>query len=151
MEIVTKPAFTVLGMVKRGKNGPKFIPPLWERYMKRFDEIKNMRKSNIGYGVMDNFDKSTKEFDYLAGIEVEPGTEAPESFTIWNIPKQTYAVMTCTIPTIGEAYQFFDREWLPQEGYQRADGPEFEFYPENFEKIETDTIYLYLPIKKQPF
>ncbi len=148
VEIVTKPAFTVLGMVERGKNGPKFIPPLWERYMKRFDEIKNKRKSNVGYGVMDNYDKAIEEFDYLAGIEVEPGTEAPEGFTIWDIPNQTYAVIACTIPTIGEVYQFFYQEWLPKEGYQRADGPEFEFYPENFENKETDTIYLYLPIKK---
>ncbi|MFQ5819477.1 MAG: hypothetical protein ACE5I5_05780 [Candidatus Heimdallarchaeota archaeon] len=29
VEIVTKAAFTVLGMVERGKNGPTFIPPLW--------------------------------------------------------------------------------------------------------------------------
>lgn len=148
VEIVTKPAFTVLGMVERGKNGPKFIHPLWERYMKRFDDIKNKRKSNVGYGVMDNYDNATEEFDYLAGIEVEPGTEAPEGFTTWDIPNQTYAVIACTIPTIGEVYQLFYQEWLPKEGYQRTDGPEFEFYPENFENIETDTIFLYLPIKK---
>jgi len=69
VEIVTKSAFTVLGIVKRDKNGPKFIPPLWERFMKRYDEIRNMTESSVGYGVMDNYDESTKELIILLGMK----------------------------------------------------------------------------------
>ena len=146
VNIVTKSAFTVLGIVERGKNGPEFIPPLWERFMKRHDDVKDMTESSIGYGVMDNFDESTGEFDYLAGYEVKPGTESPKGMTVWSVPKQTYAVIACTVPTIMEAYKFF-REWLSRETYQRAKGPEFELYPEDYQNIETDTVYMYFPIR----
>jgi len=150
VEIVTKPEFTVLGLLARGKVGPEFIPPLWDRLFVRINEIQNKIKSRIGYGVMSNYDETTKEFNYLAGFDVESGIEVPEGMIIWKVPDQTYAVIRCTIPTIMQAYQFFAQEWSLKEGYQRASGPEFEFYPENFnpEEEETSMIYLYIPIKK---
>ncbi len=114
IEIKTKPGFTVLGILERGKDGPKFIPPLWEKYMTRFNEIVHLIKDRNSYGVMANYDEGTKEFDYLAGHQVEHGTEAPEGLTTWDVPEQTYAVITCTVPTIMEAYQFFHKEWLPK-------------------------------------
>jgi len=77
---------------------------------------------------------------------VKPETKPPEGMTAWNIPKQTYAVIACTVPTIMKAYRFF-REWLSKEDYQPAKGPEFELYPENYRNVETDTMYMYFPIE----
>ena len=68
-KIEFKPAFLVLWIMKRGKDGTKFIPPLWDKFFKQYHEkTKNLRKSNAYYGVMKNYDSKTKEFDYLAGI-----------------------------------------------------------------------------------
>jgi predicted transcriptional regulator YdeE len=151
MEITvqTKPAFTVLGMVERGKNGPEFIPSLWGRFEQRFDEIKEMIISGESYGVMDNYDETTKEFDYLAGVKVEAGTPSPEGMSVWDIPEQAYAVMACTVPTTKKAYEYYRSEWLPQSEYTTGTGPEFELYPEDYREIETDTVYLYFPLKKR--
>jgi len=148
-KIVTKPAFLVLGIMKRGVDGTEFIPPLWDKFLKQYREkTKNLRKSNAHYGVMKNYDSQTKEFDYLAGFEGNPDAEAPKEMVIWNIPKQTYVAITCTVPTIREAVEFYQKRWLPKECYQPAEGPEFEYYPGGFKNAETDTMYMYYPIKK---
>ena len=149
VEVKTRPGFTVLGLVERGKEGPKFIPPLWDKYFTRWDEVKEMIEDRVAYGVMTNYDEETQEFDYLAGHQVEPGTQAPEGLTTWDLPQQTYAVIPCTVPTIMEAYQFYQKEWLPSVEYEACMGePEFELYPEDYEGIETGTLYMYFPIRK---
>ncbi len=149
VEVKTRSGFTVLGMVERGREGPKFIPPLWEKFNRRFDEVKEFSKNKLGFGVMANYDVETEEFDYLAGIQVDPGTQPPEGLTTWDVPDQTYAVIRCTVPTIMEAYKFYRKEWLPNVKYEACMGePEFELYPEDFEGIETGPIYMYFPIRK---
>ena len=62
-KIVDMPAFTVVGMYYRGTNQNNEIPQLWRQFGPRVVEIKNMTKENISYGVMDNFDEASKEFD----------------------------------------------------------------------------------------
>ncbi len=94
---------------------------------------------------MDNHDPETREFDYLAGREAEPGTAAPRGLAAWEVPEQTYAVFQCTIETIMDAFRQFT-EWSQKEGYRRAEGPEFELYPEGWQ--DTGTIYVYFPIEK---
>jgi AraC family transcriptional regulator len=52
------------------------------------------------------------------------------------------------LPTLMETYRKIYQTWLPKSDYQRADGPEFEFYDENFDGSNPDsTMYLYIPIK----
>jgi len=149
VEIKNKAEFTVMGMVERGKDGPKFVPPLWEKFHTRSDEVMEFTKDRIGYGVMANYDEGTEEFDYLAGVQVKPGSQAPKGMTTWDVPEQTYAVIPCTVPTIMEAYKFYYKEWLPSVEYEACKGkPEFELYPEDYEGIETGTMFMYFPIQK---
>lgn len=147
--IEIKPAFRVLGIMQRGRDGANFIPLLWDEFFKHYHEkTKSLRKSNACYGVMKDYDSQTKEFDYLAGFEVGPHTEAPGEMVTWDIRKQTYVAITCTVPTIRTAVEFYQTRWLPNRRYQAAEGPEFEYYPEEYRNIETDTMYMYYPIKK---
>ena len=148
-KIKFKPAFLVLGIMKRGKDGTTFIPPLWDKFFEQYHEkTRNLRKSNAGYGVMRNYDPQTKEFDYLAGFEVDSDTKVPKGMITWNTPKQTYVTIACKVLTIMKAVEFFQKQWTPNQGYQRAEGPEFEYYPEDYKNVETDTMYMYFPIKR---
>ncbi|KPL00920.1 MAG: hypothetical protein AMJ91_02615 [candidate division Zixibacteria bacterium SM23_73_3] len=148
-KIVTRPAFTVVGMKYRGKNEKNEIPQLWEKFMSRAGEIKR-RANAFGYGVTDNYDEKTGEFDYLAGLEVQDASDVPEGMESWQVPDQTYAAFPCNLKNIREAFQQIYQQWLPQSGYQRADGPDFEFYDENF-KPDQDKLdmFIYIPVKKQ--
>ncbi len=148
-KISNRPAFTVVGMKYRGKNENKEIPQLWQKFKPRMDEVKHKVNPHVCYGVMDNFDMKSGEFDYVAGFEVKSTADVPEDMVCWEVPEQTYAVFPCTLPNIVEAFRHVCKEWLPQSGYQRTDGPEFELYDENFQPDEGKLdMYIYIPIKK---
>jgi len=85
VQIITKPAFTVLGIEGRGDSdkGPEWIRPLWDQAFSRFDEIKNIVKSNQeAWGLMSATEEYLapwkKEGKYLAGWEVEHDTKPRE-------------------------------------------------------------------------
>ncbi|MHA2245700.1 MAG: GyrI-like domain-containing protein [Candidatus Hodarchaeales archaeon] len=148
VEIQTQSAFTIMGLQERGKNA-EFIPAIWERFLKRSDEIKEKIKSNTIYGLSYHKNKSTKEFSYLVGHEIEPGTEVPEGFVTNTIPKLTYVVVKCTSPTLSEAWHFASK-WIVQNGYKDNSYSfgEYEVYPESFKDEKTDMMYIYVPIIK---
>lgn len=159
VQIKTKPAFTVLGIEGRGNanKGPEWIKPLRDRMQKRFDEIKDLAKDQSVppaecWGLMSATDEFLapwkKKGKYLTGLEVEHGTKPPEGWKTWDIPKQTYAVIACTMATYGEAFKFVVQQFLPREGYEQA-GAIHEFYPKESQGPEKGTLYLYFPIKKK--
>ncbi|MFQ5595889.1 MAG: WYL domain-containing protein, partial [Anaerolineae bacterium] len=148
-KIVSRPAFTVAGMKYRGKPLSDEIPELWGAFMQRMGELKHVVNPTTAYGVCDNFDESTGEFDYIAAYEVDSGADVPEGMVSVDLPAQTYAVFTCTLPTIGDTFQSIYQEWLPQSGYQRAPGPEFELYDEHFDPNNpVSELYVYIPVDK---
>ncbi|MFX1285342.1 MAG: GyrI-like domain-containing protein [Promethearchaeota archaeon] len=149
VEIKSRPAFTVMGMQDRGKKPQEFIPGLWNRFIKRYDEIKEKTKSGTAYGISYNKNKTTKEFSFLAGYEVDPGIEVPEDFITYTIPELTYVVVKCTLPTLFKAWNFAS-EWIQKNGYKDISYHygEYEVYPEDYENEETDPMYIYVPIKK---
>ena len=148
-KIVTKPALTVIGMKYRGKNEHDEIPQLWGKFMSRDGEIKDKLNPHICYGVEDNFDDTSGEFDYVAAFEVGAEAGVPEGMVKWDVPAQTYAVFTCTLPTIREAYDYAYKSWLPESGYQRTAGPEFELYDPDFDpQVLSSPMYLYVPVNK---
>jgi AraC family transcriptional regulator len=147
-KIIKGAAFTVVGMKYHGKNENNEIPQLWGEFGPRMGEIKQVANPHVAYGVCDNFDESSSEFDYIAGFEVGSTAEIPEGMVSWDIPAGQYAVFTCTLPTLGETYQYAYHTWLPQSGYQRAAGPEFELYDESFDlRDPRSEMDVYIPIK----
>ena len=146
-ELKSKPAFTVVGMKYRGKNENNEVPQLWARFQSRMREIKHI--AGPAYGVMDNYDEKTGEFDYVAGFEVDSAADIPEGMVSVAVPEQTYAVFTCTLLTLAKTFEYSYKTWLPQSGYQRLSGPEFELYDESFNLIdETSKMYVYIPVQK---
>jgi predicted transcriptional regulator YdeE len=147
-KILTKPAFTVIGMKYRGKNEQGEIPQLWGKFMARAGEIRDKLEPDICYGVCDNHDDASGEFDYVAAFEVGDEVEIPDGMVKWDLPAQTYAVFTCTLPTIMEAYQYAYKSWLPESATQRTSGPEFELYDQDFDpNVPSSPMYLYVPVK----
>jgi predicted transcriptional regulator YdeE len=112
--IITKPAFSVLGIEGYGKaeKGPEWIRPLWEQASNRLKEIERFIIPSQGaWGLMNAIDEYLapwkNEGKYLAGWEVKKVLKAPKGWTLWSIPKQTYAVIPCTIEAYNDAYKLF--------------------------------------------
>ena len=150
-QIVTRPAFVVVGVKYRGKNANNEIPQLWDAFLADYaTEITDKVNPNTAYGVEGNFDAETGEFDYVAGFEVSADTPTPEGMVRWEIPAQTYAVFKITLPRIKEMYASAYQQWLPQSDYRRGSGPEFEFYDEDFAPCKDKLdMFLYMPIVKK--
>ncbi len=70
-QIVSKPAFAVVGLKYRGKADGDNLKNLWNQFGPRMADIKEAVKPDVCYGVMGNYDEATGEFDYVAGCEVK--------------------------------------------------------------------------------
>ena len=148
-KIVTKKSFTVAGFKYRGKNENQEIPQLWQTYNRRFGQLRHRTPEKIAYGLMDNFDEQSGEFDYVAGTAVSSDKDLPADAVIWEVPEQTYAVFTCTLPTIHETFDNIYSKWLPKSGAKRQPGIEFELYDERFSTEDPDSeLDIYIPIQK---
>jgi AraC family transcriptional regulator len=122
------------------------LKSLWNTFGPRMVEIKGADPA-MCYGAMDGYNEATGEFDYLAACQANSASVLPDGMISWIVPAQTYAVFPCTLPEIGEAWMTAYQQWLPQSGYMRAVGPEFEFYDDKFNPQDpASTLYLYVPI-----
>jgi predicted transcriptional regulator YdeE len=158
-EIVTKPAFAVVGMKYHGNNLQGEISELWDKFLPRMIEIENPVRNGVAYGIMDNYEAPDSSagadadaigaFDYLAGIEVTEKGAIPEGMDYWEVPEQKYAVFTFPFSKLIQTYNYALRVWLPKSGYVYGDGPEFEYYPPNFGSTEDSEMKYYIPIKEK--
>ena len=149
-KIVKRDAFNIVGMLYRGKNENQEIPQLWGQFGPKWKEIKHIVNPEVCYGVMDNYDESSGEFDYVAAMEVERIEEIPEGIVGWEVPEQTYAVFPCTLPKIKEAYDYALHKWLPESAYEHTGSIEFELYGETFNSEDASSeLYYYMPIKEK--
>ncbi len=147
-KIVSRPAFTVVGLKCHGKNEHNEIPQLWQTFGLRAGEIEHIVNPQVAYGISDNYDENSGEFDYIVGFEVDSVAHIPKDMVSWDVPEQTCAVFTCTLPTLGETFQYAHHTWLPQSGYQRGDGPDFELYDEHFDPRDASSkMNVYIPIE----
>ena len=145
VKIVTKPAFTVVGLLYHGKNENQEIGALWGQFNQRMEEIKNVVDGAFGVCGASEPDGT---FKYVAGMAVSSYDKLPEEMTVWQVPEQQYAVFPTTLPAVGETYRYAFETWLPQSGHEYTQGPDFEYYDEEFNPQDANSIFhIYVPIK----
>ena len=148
-KFVSRPAFTLVGMKVRVKPQSNTPGQLWDEFGPRMGEIQHPAEPDVAYGLSDNMDMATGEFDYSAGMAVNSTADIPAGMVALDVPAQTYAVFPCTIPTLREVYQEIYGIWLPMSGYVRAPGPELEVYGEAFDPREPASVFdVYIPVVK---
>ena len=115
-EIVYKDAFAVIGKMGCGpeSNPQAWILPLWEAAMPNFPEIaKVVRTDEHGFstgvwGAMNDADEQNKRWNgtgkYMAGCEADVNAVAPQGWSKWIIPAQTYLVASCTMDAYGDVF-----------------------------------------------
>jgi AraC family transcriptional regulator len=146
--MVSKNAFTVVGIKTRAHIEKHDIPELWAKLGPRVCEIPHLVEPGVAYGLTTSLDPESGDFDYVAGFGVEQVGELPVGMGSWEVPAATYAAFTCTLPTMPQAYDYAYRTWLPASGYQRAAGYEFELYDEEFDNQDPDSEFeFYIPIQ----
>ncbi len=112
------------------------IPPFFHKIMEEdlLEEVPNrINENQICVFVMK---KSSPDFDYYMGVEVNNYDNIPEGMKTISIPASRFA----TTPFIKrgnpdglKAFKFLTESWLPQNGYsQSLNVPMFIYYDERF-------------------
>ncbi len=143
--VVTKPAFTVVGLRIRTKPKSPEIPALWDQFVPRMGELQNVSEPYASYGVMASVDGA---LDYMAGNPGDNATELPAGMSAWEIGENTYAVFESTLPTLPETFDTIFGTWLPTSEYQQGSGPLLERYGETFSP-ENPVVSIYIPVRKK--
>ena len=147
-KLITKPAFTVVGLLLHTHPMSPEIPALWDQFVPRIREIQHQTEGHVSYGLMGRFDQATGMFDYMAGNPVTQVVQLPSGMTRWDLAANTYVVLETTLSKIGETMDYAYRTWLPSSNYEGVDAPSFERYSEAFSP-ENPVIDIYVPVKKK--
>jgi predicted transcriptional regulator YdeE len=144
-KIVSKAAFTAVGMVYYGKNENNEIAGLWQEFTPRIPEIQHI--TDGAFGLCAPADERCA-FKYMASFAVSDTSHVPEGMQTWEVPAQKYAVFPTTLDKVGETYKYAFETWIPGSGYEYNQGPDFEYYDENFDpQVEGSKFEIYVPIK----
>jgi predicted transcriptional regulator YdeE len=139
--VVTKPGFTLLGLMKRFPYQEDDFEGIWKRFMAYEGRINPLSIDKAYYGAYYPTVDSGP-MDYLAGMLVEGVQEPPKGLTVCEVPEARWAVFTCTVATIGQTYDTIFKEWLPKAPYEHA-GPNpdaFERYPPQRDSGDTPVL-----------
>lgn len=103
---IIKKEFVVIGKEGSTLDGDGFIQKLWIDANSHFDEVAALTKKDTNgnivgiWGAMSDFTHSFKPWEddfskglYLAGVECDDNTKAPDGWTKWIIPSYEYIVV----------------------------------------------------------
>ena len=147
-KLITKPAFTVVGLLLHTRPMSPDIPALWDQFVPRIGEIQHQTEGHVSYGLMGRFDQATGMFDYMAGNPVAQVAQLPSGMARWDIAANIYAVLETTLAKIGETMDYVYRMCLPSSAYEGVDAPSFERYGKAFSP-ENPVVDIYVPVKKK--
>ncbi|MDS0524811.1 GyrI-like domain-containing protein [Clostridium sp. SHJSY1] len=142
---VSKPITTIDG------ENFKLIPKMWDEVCENKTDEKIIKlgkhKNPEFYGVCYNFRKD--DFDYM--IAVESDSKLPEELVELTVPELTWVKFECR-GKLPEAQQDVWKrvftEWFPNSGYEHADGPELEWYSNEYIGSDNYLSEVWIPIKK---
>ena len=103
VEVISKPAFSVIGKEGSTADGEGFVQGLWAEANAHFDEVAHLAKRDengvpVGFwGAMTDCSRGFRPWDdgfsrglYLAGVECADDAAAPEGWVKWRIPGFEY-------------------------------------------------------------
>jgi AraC family transcriptional regulator len=132
----------------------KDIPALWRRLGPYFDLLPE-QVGRAAFGLVIDLNDS-KQFDYVAGIEVSGAANLPNELISLSLPAQRYAVFPHRehVSKLKDTMTAIWLGWLPSSGYQlqrdSADAPGMiEYYGPKFDpKTGMGDVEVWVPVKK---
>jgi AraC family transcriptional regulator len=144
--MVSRGAFNVMGVLVHSVPEKVDFNAVWsQQYMPRDAEVKPLSTDNAYYGLWrSSADPNVP--DYIAGMAVGDGAEAPAGLVIHRQPATQYAVFECAMKTMGATYGFIYGQWFPASPYEFNPGcGDFEFYPPG--ATDESPAFIYIPVR----
>jgi len=155
-KIEKKDAFRIVGVKEHltlnVEENMTRVPVLWAETFQngRFEiicSLSNREPSGI-LGVSTCMNGENLDY-YIASATNQP---VPENMYDYEIPASTWAVFECIGPmptAIQEMQKRIISEWLPTSGYEYADAPDIELYPEGDTTSPAYRTEIWLPVTKK--
>ena len=107
------------------------IPDQWQSFAPMIPQVVG-NATPVTYGVI--YNGGDDSFDYLSGVELPAGNEAPKTMVSLKVPAQTYAVFWHSghVATLRETCDAIWSDWLPSSDKAVVEAPWFERYGEQF-------------------
>ncbi|HEX7713277.1 MAG TPA: AraC family transcriptional regulator [Bacillota bacterium] len=158
-KIIEKQAFRVLGkgirVTTRDGENLRRIPKFWDEFCEdgSYDKICKLMDGKDLLGICMEFSPEQEELTYMIAAESGRGTaDLPEGWMVKEIPAETWAVFPSvgTLPdAIQKVWERIFSEWFPATGYEHADGPELEVYPQEGMNDPDYRCEVWIPITKK--
>ena len=125
------------------------LPPLWNAFLQRMGEIKNV-VPGMCYGVVRQTPEQADQLEYYAAVEVTtPGT-VPENMAGIELPAATYAKFTHkgNVKNINNTVNYIYSSWLLQSGMRHTYGADLEFYGAEYHPLSDESVMHYaIPVE----
>lgn len=136
LQIITSSSFDVENFEM------KEVPQVWEQFWKRFPEL-NIASNGICYAVASPIGEEIPplKINYLAGVEVDPGSPLPEGFTAIDVPAGKYLHFTHqgAFSRLDTSFREAYLTWFPQSGLVQRIAPHIELYDSRSANPESDS------------
>jgi len=112
------------------------LPPLWERFIARLEEVEHA-VPGCCYGVVLPVAGDSDELEYYAAIEVRQADALPEGMQRIEVPAATYATFLHhgMGKLVDRTVDFIYSSWLCQSAYRHNGGPDLEIYDASFDPL----------------
>lgn len=124
------------------------LPPLWDVFLSRMAEIKNI-VPGVCYGVVRQTNEKTDQLEYYAAIEVSKLAALPKNMVSIEIPASTYAKFTHRgkVKNINHTVSYIYSSWLLQSGMRHTYAADLEFYGAEYHPVsEKSVIHYAIPV-----
>lgn len=155
-KIVKKEAFRIVGakehMELNVEENFVRVPQFWAETFQNgmFERICQVSNKEP-YGVLGvSTCMNGEDFDYYIACSTDKAI--PENMYEYEVPSATWAIFECVGPmphAIQELQKRIVTEWLPTSGYEYADAPDIEVYPEGDSTSENYKTEVWLPVVKK--
>ncbi len=154
-KIITLQKLMIVGVQTFGNAEDGSAPQMWDVLMSNDINIPKRINKNISYGI-ETYTKemeTSKNWFYMAGVEVDSFDNMPIQMSAKVIPENTYACFEFkgAIPQkLGEFFQKIYIQWLPNSGYEQAGPYDIERYDERFLGVDNEEsmLEILIPIRQ---
>lgn len=155
--IIDKEAFKVVGVSKSvttvDNKNLEMIPRFWDEcYDKGIcKRLSDMAGSMGMLGICMDFEYEKDMFKYVIAVEKQ-GADVPEELVEKEISAATWAIFESVGPmpdAIQKVWARIFSEWFPATGYEHANAPELEVYPEGDSSKADYKCEIWIPIIKK--
>lgn len=154
-EIVTLPARMLVGIRthffgtdSEKNNVGEQLPPLWQAFLSRLDEI-DTRVAALAYGVVRADLEDGERLEYHAAVEVGDHARVPAGMVSLELPATTYAKFAHRGPVknVDHTVNYVYSTWLAQSEYQHTCGADLEMYGAEYHPTSAESVIYYaIPI-----